>query len=123
MDAETAFFGDLIDWIEAQAEWREARADEYPADWRSRRVAVGLHRFARWLSEHTDDPRVDALRVVLRYDSLGGLLPGEELSRRVTHFGFDEAEDFDTLLSDMLEHAQMDGRDLIRREYGDGRLT
>lgn len=61
--AETSIQGRLAGYFESQAQWREMKAEEFPADNRNQSSAMSL----RQLAEHVrslpdDDPRVVAVK-------------------------------------------------------------
>lgn len=79
--------GWLARMLEPQADWRRAKAAEYPEDERNARASDSLHDFMAWIRALPgDDPRTKALSSVLTYHDAG---LGEESSREVSRYGFD----------------------------------
>jgi len=76
----------LSDYFRSQAEWREAKADEYPDDERNAQSASALRSLAEFVQRDEDGWHyVDALEPHLfEQFSLGG----EQTAREVSRYGF-----------------------------------
>jgi len=80
----------LADFFDAQARWREGRAEEYPDDTRNAISAVALTDLAQYVRNLPDfDSRLQALAGVAQFVMpTDVLMPGEEATRIASRHGF-----------------------------------
>ena len=75
----------LGDYFRAQAEWRSAKAEDYPEDRRNAQSAVALVSVAAFVDENSELAVVKALGPHLFQ---GAILGGEESQRAVARYGY-----------------------------------
>jgi hypothetical protein len=83
----------LVVYIESHAHWRSLRAEEYPEDVRHERSSASLSALADYVRGLPDsDPNLLALAALREPHIADVFSMGEEASRRLSLFGFDDAE-------------------------------
>lgn len=79
----------LADYVRAQAEWREGKAEQYPEDERNHRSAESLRALAGTLEElrAEDGELIGAIEELIRRQRWGS--PGKGVEQAVSRYGFD----------------------------------
>lgn len=115
----------LSSYVRAQAEWRRAKAEEYPEDERNARSAAALEDFAQYVAEleEAGDPRA---RYLAQYHQPGGAetpIGGEETGRQISRWGFHRSaitrQQQDEFVSELCALAAQDAFEWIRDTRGD----
>ena len=100
----------LARYVDGQAAWREAKADEYPDDPRNTRSAKALHELAGHIRALPDnDPNVAELERLHGGYRLDVFRPCTEGNRLVSRYGFNvPGDDHDGVLAALVEVEQFE---------------
>jgi hypothetical protein len=103
-------------YLDGQAAWREAKADEYPEDERNARSALALSQLAqhvRCLPD--DDPRIAELARIHSTHGLDVFRPCEAANRLISRYGFNaHGGNHDDALDTLVQAEQGDAQTVAR---------
>ncbi len=118
---KTQFQEMLADVLDAQARWRDLKAEEYPEDARNERSALALTGAAAELraiqpGDSASSYLAELAPLVFIDDDFASVLLGENAARVVNSYGFHAWPDLTELLRQLVSAAREDEAELARED-------